>query len=371
MAFQIKDFASIVASCINWMRASNSKITDYNVGSVARTLLEAPAAEIDELYQQMFIGLKEAIPVSVYNSFDFEKLGAATASGLVRVTVTSDSAARVIPAGTSFFVPGRTTTYESISDTTIPASATFVDVTVVATAEGSIGNIPSGLAFRVAPAPSGFVSAVNLAAFSGGRDEETDEERKLRFIAYIGSLNRGTVAALRYAMSTVVLYDAAGLETERVQYSAVVEPWLSDANQPVGLVRCYIHNGVGGTTTALVNRTKDVIYGYEEADGTLVPGWKAAGVNVEVIAATQQTLNVTAVLTAASGYSKSTLVSLAQSEIYEYIASLPIGATAIRSEMIALAMNIDGVTNFTVSAPTGDTTAAVSVKLMPGTITIT
>ena len=63
MAFQIKNFASIVASMINRMSATQNKVTDFNVGAVGRTLIEAPAIEIDQLYQQMFNGLKEAIPV--------------------------------------------------------------------------------------------------------------------------------------------------------------------------------------------------------------------------------------------------------------------------------------------------------------------
>src|SRR3546814_7934576 len=89
MAFQTKDFVSIVASMINWMRSTQSKITDFNIGSVARTMVEAPAAEIDELYQQFFFGLKEAIPVSVYQSFDFEPIEAVPAAGLVRISIGS------------------------------------------------------------------------------------------------------------------------------------------------------------------------------------------------------------------------------------------------------------------------------------------
>ncbi len=56
--FQVKDFRSIVASMVNHVRATTTKITDFRVGGVARTLLEAPAIEIDELYQQMFNGLR-------------------------------------------------------------------------------------------------------------------------------------------------------------------------------------------------------------------------------------------------------------------------------------------------------------------------
>ena len=41
--FQLKDFASIAASMINHMRAAGSRISDFSIGSVARTLGGATA----------------------------------------------------------------------------------------------------------------------------------------------------------------------------------------------------------------------------------------------------------------------------------------------------------------------------------------
>ncbi len=55
MAFQIKDFTSIVASMVNHMRGTQKKVTDFQKGSVARTLVEAAAVENEELYLQMFL----------------------------------------------------------------------------------------------------------------------------------------------------------------------------------------------------------------------------------------------------------------------------------------------------------------------------
>jgi hypothetical protein len=63
-------------------------------------MIEAPAAEIDELYQQMFNGLQEAIPVSVFNSFNFPALAAQNASGLAQLSITSQPTAMLV-SGTS------------------------------------------------------------------------------------------------------------------------------------------------------------------------------------------------------------------------------------------------------------------------------
>lgn len=371
MAFQIKDFASIVAGMVNHMRGVTTRITDYNVGSVARTLIEAPAIEIDALYQQMFNGLREGIPVAIYNAFDFAAGAATAATGTVRVTITSSAAAVTIGAGTRFVRSDGAMAYVSTADITIAAGQTYGDVPVAADVAGASGNLAAGDTFTPSPSPANFVSAGNSAPLRNGADAETDDERKARFAAYVQTLARGTVAALDYGLRTTQRTDANGLVVESVRRAAIIEPYVADPLQPVGWVKCYIHNGVGSTSGALVTAALQVVNGYVANDGTKVPGWKAAGVKVEVFAATETAVAVTGVVTAAAGYDAATLRAAVQQAIYAYLLDLDIGATAIRSEIIARAMEIEGVYNFTMSAPSGDTTAAATVKLMPGTFTLT
>jgi len=346
MAFQIKDFASITASSINWMKTATTRVTDFNIGSVVRTMIEAVAAEIDELYQQMFIGLREAIPVSVYNSFDFTKIVAVPASGLIRVVVTSSASSVLIPAGTTFTSVGNAVTYTSTQDKTITAGNTFADVPVVAGTPGLVGNVAAAAVFTPSPTPSNYVSASNPVAFVNGVDEETDDERKLRFNAYIEALNRGTVAALQYGLKTTVLYDSLGNETERVVSTAIVEPWLTDSSQPISLVNCYIHNGSGGTSNALVTRAREVLYGYYDATGNAIPGWKAAGVKVEVYAASELSLAISGSLTPLPGYSEPALLTAAVTAASEYIKGLDIGVGFQAASLIDAVMSIEGVANF-------------------------
>lgn len=370
MAFQIKDFVSISASMTNWAKATTKKVTDFSIGSVFRTLVEAVAIELDELYQQMFIGLKEAIPVAVYNSFDFGLLAAIPASGLIRVTVTSSVGATTISGGTAFSLINGAV-YKSSNDVIIAPGATYVDVTVSSSTSGVAGNLSAGQSFTVTPAINTLVSATNPSAFLNGADGEEEEARKLRFNQYIQSLSRGTVAALQYGLEKqTFLQDAAGNITERVGSASVIEPWVTDVLQPVSLVNCYIHNGVGGTSGGLVIQARKVLYGYVDENGVSVPGWKAAGVRVEVYAAADVAVAVTGVLTAELGYDKPTLLVAATEEIYTYLQELPIGASAIKSEMVRLVKQIAGVYNIVLSAPAADTTANQQTKLMPGVIAI-
>lgn len=356
---------------MNWMKATQQKLTDFSVGSVARTLVEAPAVEIDELYQQMFIGLKEGIEVSVYNSFDFTKITSLPATGLIRVTITTSATPILISASTTFTPVGGGESYTSNADVTIAPGGTYADVLVTCETPGIIGNIQSGQAFSLSPQPSNFSSATNLAAFFNGVDEETPEERKSRFNAFVSSLNRGTLKALQYGLSLAYLTDSSGNTTERVVSSSIVEPYLTNPAATVSLVNCYIHNGSGTTSSALVARAIEVLHGYYDENNNPVPGWKAAGVKVTVAAATETTVNVTASLVPEDGFNEPTLISTATQVIYSYIISRGIGEPLILSEMIKQVKEIDGVYDIVFSSPSANVASTPQSKLMPGSITIT
>lgn len=356
---------------INWLKSTQNKLTDFNVGSVARTLVEAPAAEVDELYQQMFNGLKEGIEVSVYNSFQFAALPATPATGLIRVFITAQVSPVFIPAGTVFSSPATASQYASINDATIPVAGTFIDVSVAATTSGASGNLVSGASFTLIPVPIGFSIASNVSAFVSGSDAETNDERKIRFNTFIQSLPRGTLSAIKYGLSTTVLYDAFGNISERVASSSLVEPYLADSMQPIAWVKCYIHNGVGSTTGALVAQAAKVVLGYDDDNGVAVPGWSAAGVKVEVFAATETSVSITGSLTAINGFDEPTLITAATQAVYAYIASRGIGESVILAELIRLVKDIDGVYDITFSLPLANVTADAQTKLVHGTILIT
>ncbi len=370
MAFQIKSFASIAASMINWMKANQSTVTDFNDGSVVRTMLEASATEIDELYQQMFNGLTEAIPTATYQSFNFSLLPAVPASGNVTVTIAAQSSDVLISAGTGFSIVGGATTYTSSADVTILAGSTTATILVTASSAGALGNIASNQAFTMTPSPPGFGSATNLAPFTNGSDLETEAQRQARFQAYIAALARGTISAIEYGLVSQTIIYTAGVQTEKVATASIIEPYVTDNTQPVGLIDAYIHNGVGGTSSALVTLGQQVVNGYYDSSGNPVPGWKAAGVVCNVIAATEVTVTMTGTMTVAAGYDKPTLITEAQQALSAYTLGLPIGASFILAEATALVMGLTGITNIVWTAPTADIASTNSQKLVPGTITI-
>lgn len=372
MAFQIKNFVSIVAGMLNHVRGTAPELTDFNIGAVSRVMLEAPAIEIEEAYQQAFNGLREAIPVATYQSFNFDRLAAAPASGIITVNVAVSAQDVVIPVGSSFTSPASRTTYVSQAAVTIPTGDGSGTVSVIAVDAGIIGNVPAASPFAPAAAINNFTSASNAALFGNGRNIESDDERKQRFIAYVEALQRGTVSSLEYGARTVAIYNSAGIETERVRAVSIVEPYLEDPEEPFSLVYCYVHNGVGTTTGALVSEVAKVLHGYVDEDtGLKVPGWKAAGVKLEVAAATEVALDITGTITPEPGYIGADLAAAAEDVVAKYILSLDIGAPFLKSRAIILISEIEGVANIVLSSPSADVTCSNSEKLMPDDLAIT
>jgi hypothetical protein len=369
--FQLKNFASITASMVNLMQSTQNKVTDFNIGAIVRTMLEACAAELDELYQQMFNGLTQAIPVSVYNSFSFPALTKQPASGLMTVTISTQLAPTPISAGTVFTSSTTANTYTTSSDVIMPAGQTSASIPVVATTPGAASNIGATTQFSMSPQPSGFISAVNPNAFINGTDDETTADQLIRFNGFISTLQRGTNAAIEFGAKTTTLTDANGNVIERVASAVVVEPFLTNPSLPVSRFFCYIFNGVGNTSASLVSQAQNVVNGFTDINGNRVPGYKAAGTTCTVAAATQQPLNITAAVTAKAGFVQSTLAAQAVSILTAYLLALPVGAPAIFAIIESLVMAIPGVANFVILSPIADTAAAANNnKIMPGSISI-
>jgi len=370
--FQIKDFPSIAASIINHARASQDKITDFTIGSVARTLLEAPAIEIEELYQQMFVGLREGIPTATYSSFGFDRLPAKPAIGVLRFFAEDPGHTGVtVPEGTRAKTSSGGVQFRTTSAVSIAPGALSADAPAVCETAGAEGNVPPGAISVMQDSVSNVGSVTNPAWFFDGKAAESESEQKARFTAFVATLPRGTKASIEYGARTVSIADAAGLPAEIVRHVFIDEPYISDPLVPIGLVDCYIHNGVGGTSAALIAEAKKTIDGYRRPDGTAVPGWKAAGVIVSVSAAGEVSIPVVGQISIKGGYVMDAVVAQVESAISGYMSELGIGEPAYVAEIIASAMGVDGVVNFLLASPVSDVVVAPHQKIITGAVQIT
>jgi len=286
MSFQLKNFASIVASMINVSRASQTKITDFSVGAVARTLMESPAIEIEELYLQMFLGLQDAIPVAIYQSFGFGIVDALPAGGILVVTFPALIESLTIPKGATFDVPGKSLSFRSIAAVTRPVGATQASIAVACTTARTIGNIQAneltaGDGLSLFP----FGYACTNQPFTTGVDAESEIERKTRFASFISSVARGTVDSIRYSAESATVRDSNGVVQEYVTRIGI--------DEHAGRVNVYVSSSIGTPSKALLTKVQSTIDGYvDPTTGQKVSGYRPAGVSVTALPMLERVVSI-------------------------------------------------------------------------------
>lgn len=335
LAFQIKDFTSIVASIVNHMRGTTTKITDFQPGSVARTLVEGPAVEVEELYLQMFIGLREAIPVATFLSFGFDKLPARYARGFASISIeTPLTAPLLISAGTVFTAQdGRT--YISSADVTWAAGENVVRVPITATQEGLAGNIAAGV---ITSSPAfGSDYTISNSAIDNGSDAETDEEREARFAEFVKALSRGTVDACLYAAKMARVLDADGNLVEYVTRTGIIE-------MP-GYVKIYIYSSAGVASVQLIANAQKIINGSrDDQTGAITPGYRSGGVRVDIMPMVQRAVPFAVQVEMLSGYSLTAAVKQQMSDTFSStVAAAQPGTVLLVGAIVDELLSIAGV----------------------------
>lgn len=379
MAFFIKDFATITASLIERVASGTSQLTDFNVGSKIRTMLEAFSQELETLYLQMFRGILEGIDTGVYNSFDFPLLPATSASGQLTFSLTVSGATTPvaptanipIPAGFRLMIPVQATiglipgmapsgTVYSVANNVVwPAGKSSFSTTAVCNLPGLVGNTIANsitsFVDNLPVIPGATYSVTNTAPFNNGQDQENQASRKARFSQYLQSLARGTLTAVEYGALQAVVEDNNGNITEQVKKVYAVEPYILDGSKPTGHCDVYVYNGIGSTSAALVANAQKIINGYVDANGNKIPGYKPAGTIVTVFAAVEQPQNVTLSTSWLPSYSLTTAVqSQIAGAIQQYFQSLGPGDTLLYNKLVEICMETTGIYDIVFSTPTAD-----------------
>ncbi len=199
MSFQVKKFNSLIASMINWMSGATTRVTDYNKGSVVRTILEAVAMEMEELYYQLLQATQEAIEEAIYRTFSFPRNPPEKATGTVRFTrLTGTEVIVSIPSGT--LIATNTSPpilYETQANDTIPF------VTGTATGGGLVLTLEAG----------GYVNAI---AGDIGKTVQDDGASIGTLVAYDNAtrqwtINTTAVAIVATSAMTIVTGTGAGV----------------------------------------------------------------------------------------------------------------------------------------------------------------
>lgn len=374
MSFEIITVENRIVSMINTFRGICTKVTDFLPGSVLRSKFETVAVEMEEQDFQWLTSAKKAIPVSLYQAFNFSLEPARVATG--KVTFNGSSTKNIlIPTGT------RVTTsdtppvvFETVVDGTILIGQTSVSIPVTAIVSGSSGNVISGSVAKLIGTIQGVTSVTNPLSFTSGADEELEEDRRTRFNEFIVTLSRGTSSSIERGAKTAKIYNLDGEVIEQTLYARVLEPYLTDNTKPVSEVYCYVYNGFGSTTQDLVDETQKIVDGYYESDGTPIEGYKAAGVICHVVPAVERALDVTLSITpleVLDDDGKESLRIQAVQEIEKYFRTLGPGSLFNRARLQTDLMNSLELLNYSNSLPSSDVSLPITDVHVPGVLTVT
>jgi len=373
MAFTITPAETRTQSMTDNFTGECQSVTDFLPGSKIRTKFETIAVEMESQDLSFYTAARKAIPSGIYQAFGFSQIPAVVATGYVTFTKQSTPSV-TIPAGTKVSTDskiGIKKVYMTSAELIIGVGQTSASVQVFCLAAGAIGNTEINTITVMETWISNIYSVTNAAAFRSGSDIENENDRRLRFQSYVSSLARGTITAVEYAAKLATIVDTNGNVVERVTYSKVVEPYLTDNALPVGLYDCFIFNGESNTSSDLVARAQTIINGYEDQFGNKTPGYVAAGVICTVKKATEVAISVTASIAVDPTYDAEAVRTEVVAAITRYVQLLGVSENYIQAKTIEVIMSIAGVKNCTVTLPTADMSQSISMVFIPGTITVT
>ena len=333
MAFTTKQFDDIVSDMIAYIVSNSSKITDVTPGSVIRSFVEGTALSIEEVYVATYLGFQRYLNNIQETAFEFKRKSGVAATVNVIFSRTAPTGAKVtIPEGTRLKTASGLS-FTTTRDGTIAENQPDSDrVPCKAEKVGSAYNIKVNTLTLIEDNLVGVDSVTNALPASGGVDAESDIAFKSRFQTYIEGLGRTNVAGLT----------SGALSVEGITSVSVVELF-----PPVKNVNVVVYVDDGSATQVskeLIAKVQDTIDG----DGSEAnPGYRAAGINIEVRAPAIVTANIVASLEVLAGVDTAQLRRDVISGITNYVNTLGVGKAIVYNEIIAAIMEVYGVSDVT------------------------
>lgn len=258
MAFRVKNATGILESLINWVSARTDKLTDFNVGSATRTLLESVALQGEEFYYDLKKGIEHAIANSCYNAFSFYRKPATKATGYVTIFYSEPISQEIlIPKGSIFHTGNKRSKkeyYKTVENIKVKEGSQSVILKIEAVEPGKRGNALAGEICKMELGSPNIEIIANTNDITNGTNEESEASRSQRFKEYVHTLQKGTAEAVAYGIKEV---------------PGVSGVYIDD--NYIGFVRAYVHDKDGNLSEEL---KADVIKAVDK--------YRAGGIEVEI-----------------------------------------------------------------------------------------
>ncbi len=247
-----------------------------------------------------------------------------------------------IPSGTVLSTSDGSLRYVVEENCVIQRGYSVVFAQLAAENTGKKYNIPVRLVTTLVTHFSVAVNIGGATSFTGGTDDETDEELRERIKYKLGHIASG--ANIEY-------------------YRRIAESFDEVSSASVYMQGGYVNVVIGGRGAACSAETVSSVQAAMNEK-------KCAGVTVHVFNAVLTPCNVEVSVTPADGWSFSNISQNVENAISEYFLSLRVGQGLVLAQLGAAIISVPGVENYEFVNMT-DQSASSSVMLTAGTVTVT
>lgn len=222
----------------------------------------------------------------------------------------------------------------------ISAGNTLVSLYAEAVNPGKSGNVKKNRVTVGVSVPTEIETVRNPVDFSGGEDEETDNELRERIRStYINQPN-GTNKAY---------YESLALTVEGIAKASAVA-------RGAGTVNLYVCSSNGNADSSAIERLQAIVNKERELN-----------VDVKVYNAVAVSYNITVTVTAKNGYSEAEVEEVCKTAFEKYINSIPIGGKFYLSELGKALLETECIENYEYDTGMQNKTLAASQRFKAGT----
>lgn len=340
-----KSYDQIVAEAKSFMISNQSKITDFNKGSIIMTFIEAFARILEEGYEDTRLGYDQNLVAMAFSIFDFHKKEGTAATVEVVFTANKNVESDVIiPSGTK--ISDGIHVFICDQRCIIPKGSNISNSIVVRSESvGYENNIAANtINTIITTVPSVVVGVSNATMAVGGSDVETDADALIRFKKMLNGL-QGTN---KYGFESDIL------SIDGVKSVGILEhfPPLAEDNYRFNAT-IYVDDGSGELSDEIKANVEKVING----DGSNeFPGIKPPGLNYNVKAAEGVAINVSVTCVIDSSYDSEVIKNKVLLAIKEFIIKLGIGENVVLSQLLntILSTGIKDVKNLKINGIDGN-----------------
>lgn len=373
MPIQFKSYQTLVNEQVLATQASSSELIDFNVGTVELAIIEANAAMgiwLEYLANAILALARSSTSNgadldSWMAQFRFVRLPAVPSTGNCTFSRFVTTSTALVPVGSLVKTTDFSLQFMVIADTSNPnfnpslnayvmnPSINSTLAKVQCTTPGTIGNVsPNQITFISSPI-AGVDTVDNTLAFENGKNQESDNDFRNRFVLYLNSLSRGVLLAYSFVLSNI---------PEITRYNVVENKNFSGGDQP-GYVYTVIDDGTGSPTPELLAKALAAI---ETVRGLSIQN--------DVFPPTGVTVDLDFMLSISSLATQVEITAIVSQVLTAYVNTLPFNSILMYTKFFELIYNaspfILNVESLLVNGGTADITSNENTIFVIGNIII-